>query len=82
MIRYKLKIPVVLTIQSFEAKEGLKMNKTKYLFVALISILSLILWGSRAFAQTGSSTPIESKLPIKSPLAPLFQRGEPIFVPL
>jgi metal-sulfur cluster biosynthetic enzyme len=27
-------------------------------------------------------TPIESKLPIKSPLAPLFQRGEPIFVPL
>ncbi len=30
------------------------MNKTKYLYIALLSIFSLILWGSSAFAQ-GSS---------------------------
>ena len=31
------------------------MNKTKSLIIALVSTLSLILWGSSAFAQGGNS---------------------------
>jgi len=31
------------------------MNKTKYLFIALVSMFSLLLWGTSAFAQEGGS---------------------------